>query len=118
MRIDAKITKKREKMNYFFKKFYPTIAFVYGYNHTGIREWVYCLEIYHYLINLQIRNYQYGHFLKQLIDNIKNGLKPDILLLLMATKIKYEDFAGAAIKSIWCPANSVDAERLANIIQL
>ena len=29
----------------------------------------------------------------------------------MATKIKYEDFADAAIKSIWCPANSVDAER-------
>ena len=55
----------------------------------------------------------YGHLLKQLIDSIKYGLKPDILFLLMATKIKYEDFAGAAI---WYPANSVDAERLANII--
>ena len=33
------------------------------------------------------------HFLKKLIDN---SLKPDILLLLIATKNKYEDFAGAA----------------------
>ena len=54
---------------------------------------------------------RYANFLKQLIDNIKNGLKPDILLLLMATKIKYENFASAAIKSIWYPVNSIDAKR-------
>ena len=73
------------------------------------------IPLFNYLTDTQLLE-GYGHFLKQLIDNIKNGLKPVILLLLMATKIKYEDFAGAAIKSIWCPANSVDAEHLANII--
>lgn len=53
----------------------------------------------------------YEHFFKQLVANIKNGVKPDIIVLLMATKIQHEQFGCAAIKSIWCPANSVDAER-------
>lgn len=53
----------------------------------------------------------YQHFFKQLLEIIKSDLKPDILQLLLATKVKYEEFSCAAIKSIWCPVNSVDVER-------
>lgn len=53
----------------------------------------------------------YQHFFKQILDIIKNNLKPDILQLLMATKLKYKEFGCAAIQSIWCPVNSVDVER-------
>lgn len=53
----------------------------------------------------------YGYFHRQLITEIKEGTKIDIVQLLLAVSIPKPEFGEAALQTVWAPVSSVDAER-------
>lgn len=53
----------------------------------------------------------YESFHDHLVANIRSNNEVDCLQMLLALKLTSSKFADAALKSIWAPTNSVDAER-------
>ncbi|KAJ8887309.1 hypothetical protein PR048_013524 [Dryococelus australis] len=49
----------------------------------------------------------YNYFHEQLFSNRQEGSKVNVVQLLLAVKIKYPEFAEAALCSIWAPVSSV-----------
>lgn len=53
----------------------------------------------------------YLYFHSQMKDHIREGNTVDLVQLLLAVSIAKPNFGAAALKTIWMPASSVDAER-------
>ncbi|KAJ8896335.1 hypothetical protein PR048_001679 [Dryococelus australis] len=95
---------EKNKINYFFMAvsclFDPTVAGqMLNLNLSSLEE---CKEKIPFFAN---------RFHAHLVTNIRSSYDVDCLQIMLALKLQHHKFSDSALKCLWTPTNSVDAER-------